>query len=267
MAELRVTILGCGSSGGVPRLGGQWGACDPANPKNRRRRCSVLVERIDGGAVTRVLIDTSPDLREQLLDAGVGELDAVLFTHAHADHVHGIDDLRMIVYNMRQRLPIWADAETLDTLIARFGYVFVTPPGSDYPPILDMNALDGPVTITGAGGPLTLTPFTVAHGRIDCLGFRVGDIAYLPDVSDIPEAAWPALDGLDCWILDALRYTPHPSHAHVEKSLGWIDRARPRRAVLTNLHVDIDHDTLARETPAHVSPAHDGMVITQALPA
>jgi phosphoribosyl 1,2-cyclic phosphate phosphodiesterase len=261
MAVLRATILGCGSSGGVPRLGDAWGNCDPTNPRNHRRRCSLLLERIDGARATRVLIDTAPDLRAQLLDAGVGHLDAVAYTHAHADHVHGIDDLRVIVFNRRARLPVWADAETSDALTCRFGYAFVQSEGSDYPPILDLHALDGPFSVEGAGGTMTLVPFRVAHGRIHALGFRVGGLAYLPDVSDIPAASWRVLDGLDCWIVDALRYRPHPTHAHLERTLGWIERARPRRAVLTNMHNDLDYATLAAETPEHVVPAHDGMVL------
>jgi len=261
MGELRFTILGCGSSGGVPRIGGHWGACDPDNPKNRRRRCSLLIEREDTGGTTRVLIDTSPDLRMQLLDAGVGELDAVLYTHSHADHVHGLDDLRMVVFNTRRRVPVWADGDTQNSLISRFGYAFVQPEDSAYPPICEMHTIDGDVVVTGAGGPVTLTPFRVAHGTIDALGFRVGDVAYLPDVSEIPADVWPTLAGLDCWIVDALRRTPHPSHAHLDRTLEWIARAAPARAVLTNMHIDLDHATVAAETPAHVTPAHDGMVL------
>jgi len=261
MGELRFTILGCGSSGGVPRLGGHWGDCDPSNPRNYRRRCSMLIERETADGVTRVLIDTSPDLRAQLLDAGVGTLDAVVYTHSHADHVHGIDDLRMIVFNMRRRLPVWADGDTQNALYARFGYAFMQPEDSPYPPILDMHTIDGDFTVEGAGGAITLTPFKVRHGSIDALGFRVGGLAYLPDVVDIPEDAWPALEGLECWVLDALRRTPHPTHAHLELSLDWIARAAPRRAVLTNMHIDLDYKTVAEETPPHVTPAHDGMVI------
>lgn len=261
MAELRFTILGCGSSGGVPRLGGHWGACDPANPKNTRRRCSMLVEREGPEGVTRVLIDTSPDLRSQLLDADVGALDAVVWTHAHADHVHGLDDLRMIVFNMRKRLPVWADGATQDDLYSRFAYAFVQPEGSPYPPILDMHTIKGDVTISGAGGDVVLSPFKVNHGAIDALGFRIGGLAYLPDVADIPEAAWPMLEGLDCWVLDALRRDPHPTHAHLALSLEWIARARPRRAVLTNMHIDLDYAEVEAETPEHVTPAYDGMVI------
>ena len=182
---LKITLLGCGSSGGVPRLGEKWGACDPLNPKNRRQRCSALIERKNTKGTTRVVIDTSPDMRDQLFSAGIGELDAVLYTHAHADHVHGLDDLRMIVINMRKRLPVWADAATKADLISRFGYAFETPKGSNYPPILEINDIDGPFKIEGAGGPLSFIPLEVNHGNIDALGFRVADIAYLPDVFEI----------------------------------------------------------------------------------
>lgn len=261
MGTLTFTILGCGSSGGVPRLGDLWGDCDPSNPRNHRRRCSLLIERETEDGLTRVLIDTSPDLRAQLLDAGVGTLDGVVYTHSHADHVHGIDDLRMVVFNTRQRLNVWADGPTQEALYSRFGYAFMQPEGSPYPPILNMHTIDGPVTIEGAGGPVTLTPFEVSHGSMDALGFRIGDLAYLPDVAEIPDAAWEALSDLDCWILDALRRDPHPTHAHLAKSLDWIARAAPRRAVLTNMHIDLDYAVLETETPAHVTPAHDGMTI------
>lgn len=261
MGELRFTILGCGSSGGVPRLGGLWGDCDPENPKNTRRRCSMLVEQEQDGGTTRVLIDTGPDMRSQLLDAGIGQLDAVVYTHSHADHVHGLDDLRMIVFNMRKRLPVWADGDTQAALYDRFAYAFVQPEGSPYPPILEMKTIDGPLIIDGAGGAVTLTPFRVNHGSIDALGFRVRDLAYLPDVADMTDEAWEAVEGLDCWILDALRRDPHPTHSHLEKSLAWIKRAAPARAVLTNMHIDLDYQTLEDETPSHITPAFDGMQI------
>lgn len=262
MGELRFIILGCGSSGGVPRLGGHWGDCDPENPKNRRRRCSMLIERETDQGITRVLIDSSPDMRAQLLDAGVGELDAVVYTHSHADHVHGLDDLRMIVFNMKRRLPVWADGDTQNVLLNGFAYAFVQPENSPYPPILNMHTIDGDVVIDGAGGTVTLTPFQVNHGAIDALGFKVDGLAYLPDVAHIPENVWPMLKGLDCFILDALRRTPHPTHAHLARSLEWIERAAPRRGVLTNMHIDMDYQTLVDETSEYITPAYDGMTIT-----
>ncbi len=260
--ETRFTILGCGSSGGVPRLGGNWGDCDPTNPRNHRRRCSLLVERETEEGTTRVLIDTSPDLRSQLLDAGVGELDAVIYTHEHADHVHGIDDLRMIVFNMRQRVPVWANGATQNALLGRFGYAFIQPEGSPYPPILELHTINGDVCINGAGGAIVFKSFEVNHGSIDSLGFRIDDLAYLPDVAAIPEEAWDMLQDLDCWILDALRRDPHPTHSHLAQSLEWLERAKPRRGVLTNMHNDLDYQTVADETPDYITPAYDGMVIT-----
>ena len=259
---LKITLLGCGSSGGVPRLGEKWGACDPLNPKNRRQRCSALIEKKNTKGTTRVLIDTSPDMRDQLLKAGIGELDAILYTHAHADHVHGLDDLRMIVINMRKRLPVWADAATKADLISRFGYAFETPKGSNYPPILEINDIDGPFKIEGAAGPLSFIPLEVNHGNIDALGFRVADIAYLPDVFEIPEYTWEKLMNLKLWVVDALRYEPHPSHSHLERTLKWIERAKPERSIITNMHVDLDFETLYHELPINVEPAFDMLSIT-----
>lgn len=270
MSRLRFTILGCGSSGGVPRLGGDgmsadWGECDAADPRNRRRRCSLLVERISDTGTTRVLIDTTPDMHAQLLDAGVGVLDAVAYTHSHADHVHGIDDLRQVVFNIRRRLPVWADGPTQEALMSRFAYAFVQPAGSPYPPILEMNTIDGPFSVEGPGGAILLRPFLCEHGSIDALGFRIGDLAYLPDAVGIPEEHWALLDGLSVWVVDALRRRPHPTHAHLDMTLDWIARARPGRAILTNMHNDLDFATLEAELPPEIRPAHDGMVIE--LPA
>lgn len=264
---IRATVLGCGSSGGVPRLGGHWGACDPANPLNRRRRCSLLVERTGADGTTVALIDSGPDMVPQLLDAGVGHLDAVVWTHPHADHIHGLDDLRQIVQNRRAILPGWADRPTAAALLNRFNYAFETPPGSAYPPILELHMIGGPFTVPGAGGPIHFTPFTVDHGGIPALGFRISAgpdapaLVYLPDVLEIPPEAWPAIMHPAVFICDALRRTPHPSHAHLALALEWIERSQARRGILTNMHIDLDHDAVMAETPAHVVPAHDGMVI------
>lgn len=255
------TILGCGSSGGVPRVGNDWGQCDPANSKNRRRRCSVLVTKDGPEGTTRVLIDTSPDMREQMLSASVPGLDAVLYTHEHADHTHGIDELRAFYLLNRRRVEVWADESTGQMLMGRFAYCFYTAPGSDYPPILQLNRLAAgqPVTITGKGGPVTALPFRVHHGTIDALGFRIGDTAYTPDLNGIPDESLAALDGLDVWVVDALRRTRHPSHFSLPETLAWIARLKPQRAVLTNLHVDLDYTTLCTELPDGVEPAYDGM--------
>ncbi len=265
MSELRLTILGCGSSGGVPRLGGHWGDCDPENPKNQRRRCSLLVERDGPDGTTSVLIDTSPDMRSQLLDTGTGRLDGVVYTHSHADHMNGIDDLRMIVFNMKTRVPVWADGDTQNDLLSRFGYAFVQPEGSPYPPILDLKTINGPFEISGPGGTIPLRPFRVNHGSIDALGFRMGNIVYLPDVAELYDESMTELANLDCLIIDALRRSPHPTHAHLEKTLEWIDQLKPKRAVLTNMHIDLDYATVDAETPDHITPAYDGMVIRHAL--
>jgi phosphoribosyl 1,2-cyclic phosphate phosphodiesterase len=258
-----VTILGCGSSGGVPRVAAGWGRCDPHEPRNRRRRCSILVERKGEGGVTRILVDTGPDLREQLIDADVRHLDAVLYTHEHADHTHGIDDLRPLAIQSRSRVDVWCDQRTSDFLNLRFSYVFQTPPGSDYPPILDEHRLEAgrPVVIEGAGGPIEALPIELVHGRDPALGFRFGDLAYTPDVNAVPDVAVAALEGLDVWIIDALRDTPHPTHFSLDDALGWIRRLKPRRAVLTNLHTDLDYATLKARLPESVDVAFDGMVI------
>lgn len=258
-----ITILGCGSSGGVPRVGGDWGACDRSNPKNRRRRCSILVERIKGDARTVALVDTSPDLREQMLDADVQRLDGILMTHAHADHTHGVDDVRPLVIRMRKRIDIHMDEPTASALRHKFSYVFETPPGSQYPPLLTEKRLTpgAPTSIDGPGGAIEALPFRLEHGDVDALGFRFGDVAYSPDLNRVPEESLDALAGLDLWIIDALRYTPHPSHLSLGEALELIRRMKPRRAILTNLHTDLDFERLRAELPAHVEPAYDGMRI------
>jgi phosphoribosyl 1,2-cyclic phosphate phosphodiesterase len=270
---LRVTILGSGSSGGVPRLGGpdnagNWGACDPANPKNRRRRCSILAQRLSAAGTTTVLVDTAPDLREQLLGARIAELDGVLITHDHADQLHGIDDLRLVFLHQHRRVDIHTDAVTAEGIVARFGYCFVAREGSLYPPIAEMHVIAEPFVpfeIGGAGGPVPVQAFGQQHGHIRSLGFRFGPIAYSSDVSGLDGAAYGALAGVECWIVDALRYTPHSSHFNVEQALEAIARVNPRRAVLTNLHIDLDYETLRRELPAGIEPAYDGMTVAAAV--
>ncbi|HZJ11127.1 MAG TPA: MBL fold metallo-hydrolase [Methyloceanibacter sp.] len=261
---LKLTILGCGTSGGVPRVGNHWGACNPANPKNRRRRCSLLVEQAGREGVTAALVDTSPDLRQQLLDSGTAWLDGVLYTHDHADHAHGIDDLRMVSFNGHRRVDVYYDEATGKLLRSRFAYCFESPSGSEYPAILEGHEIRAgeKVRISGAGGAIEALPFRQYHGQGETLGFRFGGVAYSPDVSDLPEESLKALEGLDVWILDALRYTPHPSHLSVEQALSWIARVQPKRAVLTHMHVDLDYETLRRELPDGVEPAYDGMVLT-----
>jgi len=260
MTTLTVTILGCGSSGGVPRPALGWGVCDPKNPKNRRRRTSILIDR-GNSPRTRILVDTSPDLREQLLDAEVDWVDGVLFTHEHADHTHGIDDLRGLFLRHRKRVDCYMDEPTAKVLYHRFGYCFVTPPGSQYPPILNEHRIapGTPLTVHGEGGPLTVLPILQSHGDIHSLGFRAGNFAYSTDLISLPAESLAALAGLDVWIVDALRYKPHPSHFTVAQSLECIARVKPKRAILTNLHSDLDYETLKRELPPNVEPAYDGM--------
>jgi phosphoribosyl 1,2-cyclic phosphate phosphodiesterase len=257
---MQATILGCGSSGGVPRVGGDWGACDPANSRNRRRRCSLLLEAGQGDQKTTMLIDTSPDMREQMLSADVKRLDGVWYTHEHADHTHGIDELRGYFLSQKQRIPVWADAATASMLQTRFAYCVTRAPGSDYPPILDLKPIH-PLHEIETGGAICGLPFEVRHGSINALGFRVGGLAYTPDVSDIPPESIDALTGLDVWIVDALRPKPHPSHFSLPETLQWIERLKPKRAILTNMHIDLDYATLKAELPANVEPAFDGMTI------
>jgi phosphoribosyl 1,2-cyclic phosphate phosphodiesterase len=257
--DLEIVILGSGSSGGVPRGDGDWGACDPAEARNRRTRCSALVRRHGPDGVTQVLIDTSPDLRQQMLASEVKASDGVLFTHDHADQTHGIDDLRVFVMRRRARIPAWMDAATRATLQRRFGYVFESVEG--YPALLEAHDIPPhgrPWGVEGPGGAIPVVTFDQAHGPIRSVGYRLGPVAYSSDVSDLDEAALAAVRGADLWIVDALRWTPHPTHAHVDKTLDWIDRAGVTRAVLTNLHIDLDYNALSAALPANVEVAFDG---------
>ncbi|WP_034994900.1 MBL fold metallo-hydrolase [Beijerinckia mobilis] len=260
----QITILGCGSSGGVPRVGQGWGACDPNNPKNRRRRCAILVEQKgEDGAETRILVDTGPDLRDQLLGENVSHLDAIFLTHQHADHTHGMDDVRPLVLMAHKRLDLYMDAATSADVREAFSYIFETPPGSYYPPLLNEHRLVAgePVEIDGAGGAIKALPFRLEHGEIDALGFRFGNFAYSPDVAGIPPESVGFLENLDLWIVDALRYTPHPSHFCLRETLEWIEKLKPRHAILTNLHTDLDFEQLRSELPPHIEPAYDRMKI------
>jgi phosphoribosyl 1,2-cyclic phosphate phosphodiesterase len=261
--SLRVTILGCGSSGGVPRPALGWGDCNPANPKNRRRRTSLLVERRNGAGVTRILVDTSPDLREQLLDHDVDWVHAVLYTHEHADHTHGIDDLRGLFINRRKRVPVYLDERTAQIMHQRFDYCFQAPPGSEYPPIVREHRLAAGeiVNVEGEGGALAALPLLQQHGDITSFGFRFGPVAYCCDLKSMPPESLAALSGLDVFIVDALRYKPHPSHMSVDETLALIAQVKPRRAILTNLHSDLDFDELHSRLPANVEPAFDNMAI------
>jgi len=259
----RFTILGCSSSPGVPRLNGDWGDCDPTNPKNRRLRASFLIEQIapDGGR-TVVVIDTGPDFREQMIAAGVQHVDAVLYTHAHADHLHGIDDLRGYFIMQHKRIPIHADAFTMARIRQGFGYCLETPAGGNYPPIVLprlIESLDEPILIGGAGGDIAVMPHRQIHGDIDSLGFRFGNVAYCSDVSDFPAESVAKLRNLDVLIIDTLQYRYHPSHLSLEQSLSWIESLAPRRAILTHMHTPLDYATVMAQTPDHVEPAFDGM--------
>ncbi|MCA0256472.1 MAG: MBL fold metallo-hydrolase [Proteobacteria bacterium] len=263
--QRRFTVLGCGSSPGVPRITGDWGACDPQNPKNRRRRASLLIEQIaPNGGKTTVVIDTGPDFREQMISARVENLDAVVLTHAHADHIHGLDDLRGYFYARNGRVPMYADAITLARVTEAFRYCIETPPGSNYPPIVRPMLIETPdsaLTISGAGGDITLMPLLQQHGDIQSLGFRIGDFAYCSDVSAFPEETVAKLGNLDVLVIDALQYRPHPSHYSLSEALEWIERLKPKRAVLTHMHIPMDYASVMAETPDHVEPAYDGLVI------
>ncbi|MBL0934091.1 MAG: MBL fold metallo-hydrolase [Rhizobiaceae bacterium] len=262
-AGYRFTILGCGSSPGVPRITGDWGNCDSANPRNRRRRAAAMVERIGPAGITRVVIDTGPDFRDQMISARVEAVDAAVYTHPHADHIHGIDDLRGFALVQRRRIDIHADRPTLDRLRDSFFYCFETPPGSSYPPILNPHVIthDDAFAIDGPGGAIEFLPLPQIHGDIISLGFRIGGLAYCSDVSAFPSDTLARLQGLDVLIVDALQYKRHPSHFSLAEALEVIGELKPKRAVLTHMHIPLDYDTVAAETPDHVEPAYDGMVI------
>ncbi|HZK89002.1 MAG TPA: MBL fold metallo-hydrolase [Stellaceae bacterium] len=252
---MKVTMLGCGPSTGVPAIGPDWGDCDPGDARNRRRRASILIECRG----QTILIDTSPDLREQLLDARVRRLDAVILTHAHADHLHGIDDLRSINRLMGRAIPLYANAATLAELRIRFGYVFDPVPadGYVYKPHVEPHPIDGPFSAAG----IDIVPFVQDHGFSKTLGFRIGALGYSTDVVELDDLAFAALAGIELWIVDCLKPTPHPTHSHIEKTLAWVERVKPRRAVLTHMDRQLDYARLAARLPPGVEPGHDGLVI------
>ena len=263
--KLEVTILGCGSSGGVPRADGNWGVCDPADPRNRRSRCSMMVRRPSGEGPERwttAVVDASPEFRQQTAAAGARRLDALLMTHDHADQAHGIDDIRAFAQRQRARIPCHVDAATEATLERRFGYIFHGEKG--YPAIADLVPIPSHGArwrIDGPSGSIPVVTFDQDHGEIRSVGYRFGPVAYSPDVLQLDDAAFEALAGVELWIVDALRYAPHPTHAHVERTLGWIERLRPRRAILTNMHIDLDFAELSAKVPPGVDLAVDGMVV------
>ncbi len=286
------TLLGTGSSGGVPRVGNDWGLCDPANPKNRRRRCALLVEQfesgpnvpapyasrqrvpdpevrshgqaISGAGKTTVLVDAGADMREQLLSAGVRSLEGVVLTHAHADHVHGLDDLRQLAINLRRSIDVYVDEPTAARVMTTFGYCFAQAPGSSYPAFCTEHRIEHPTRfdIEGPGGAIPVQTLMAEHGDITALGLRIGDVVYLPDIKRIHDAhSEQLLQGVSTLIIDALRHSPHPTHLNLAESLAFIEQVAPARAILTNMHCDMDYDTLCRELPVSVEPGFDGMII------
>ena len=270
----RLTLLGTGSSGGVPRANGDWGDCDPSNPRNRRRRCSAMLEHArsaedlaTGEAVTRVVIDTAPDFREQMISTGVRRLDGVLLTHEHADQTHGIDDVRAFALLQRQRIPVWMDNRTAEIMLSRFSYAFVAPKGSIYPPILDARRELEPlksIEIDGPGGTMTVTPFDQEHGPIRSLGFLCDGLAYSADISDLPDESVELLQGVECWAVDALREEHHPTHYTVSDALAAIRKVGAAQAVLTNLHITLDYQRLSEKLPSGIECGYDGIQITSA---
>ena len=251
--RVAATLLGCGGSLGVPVLGIGWGTVDPAEPRNRRTRPSLLVEFGD----ERILVDATPDCRSQLLAAGQSALDLVLFTHEHADHVHGIDDLRPLTFRRGSPLPAYANPATIAALESRFGYAVATVDMDRglYRPILELGEM--PPLIRRPAGEIHC--FEQAHGSGVSLGFRFGPIAYSTDVSALPADVMASLSGVPVWIVDACREEPHPSHAHLDRTLEWIADVRPGVAVLTHMNHTMDYRRLCERLPTGVIPGHDGL--------
>lgn len=254
-------MLGCGGSAGVPQIGGadgrgDWGACDPAEPRNRRTRSSIVIEQ--GGR--RLLIDASPDLRQQLLACSIPSVDAILFTHAHADHVLGIDDIRIINRVIGRPLDAYATAGTMVELDRRFDYAFkewTTP--YFFRPVLVPHVVEPDAVIVAAG--ITVQLFEQDHGFIPSLGLRIGGFGYSTDVVRLNETALLALEGVDTWVVDCFQRKGHTTHANLDQVLAWAERLKPRRTVLTHMGYDIDWDGLTKRLPAGFEPGHDGLVL------
>lgn len=251
---MKVTILGCGGAGGVPLIGNEWGACDPADPRNNRTRVSVLIE--EGGQT--LLVDTSPDMREQLLRANVRDISAIFYTHAHADHTHGIDNIRSLNWLTGRSMPVFGDAQTLTELRRMFPYIFDQPPAT--------NRFARPSVVAQEIDPMMqfetikIQTFMQRHGEIQTVGYRFNDFAYSTDVSDLCDEAFETLQGVKVWVVGAIRERPHPTHAHVDRALEWIARVAPERAYLTHMDNSLDYATLSARLPAGVEPAYDGLI-------
>lgn len=267
--SIKITMLGTGSSGGVPRVGNQWGECDPVNPKNRRRRCALLVELLCESGKTSTLIDAGADLREQLLSADAQHLDGVLLTHSHADHIFGLDDLRQLALLMKTPILVHMDAKTAETVMPAFGYIFRQAPASSYPAFCTHKEIhhDQVIRVDGAAGPLDFQPLLAEHGDIHSLGFRAGNMAYLPDVKRISDAnTLVALENLELLIIDCLREVAHPAHMNLSESLAFIEKLSPKHAILTNMHSDLDYQALLERLPEHIVPGFDGLQMVLPYP-
>lgn len=255
---MKVTILGSGPSPGVPLIGNYWGGCDPHNPKNNRTRASILIEHLE----YRILIDSSPDLRQQLLRENIDWIDAVLYTHGHADHTHGINDVFCLARFQKKNIPIYADPQTLEELLTAFGYAFDTAAdhhGQYDTPRLSPHAIRGPQVIPFPG--VAFEHFEQDHGFSKSYGYRIGDFAYCTDLIDMPAESWQRLEGIKVLVVDCLRREPHPTHAHLDLVLEWADRLKVERAYLNHLGAQLDYETLKKELPAGVKPCYDGLVI------